>query len=99
MTALRYSLDLHSSKYDKILILGDFNVEIEEANMKTFFENYNLKSLIKQPTCDKIPNKPTCINLILKNVPRMPQSICVIETELSDFRLMTVIVMRKYILE
>ena len=71
MTALRNSLDLHSSKYEKILILGDFNVEIEEANMKSLCENYNLKSLIKQPTCYKNPNKPTCIDLILTNVPRM----------------------------
>ena len=46
-TALRNSLDLHSSKYEQILILGDFNVEIEEAYMKSFCENYNLKSLIK----------------------------------------------------
>ena len=71
MTALRNSLDLHSPKYEKILILGDFNVEIEEANMKSLCENYNLKSLIKQPTCYKYPNKPTCIDLILTNVPRM----------------------------
>ena len=43
LAALRNSLDLHSSKYDKILILGDFNEEIEEANMKSFCKNYNLK--------------------------------------------------------
>ena len=91
LTALRNSLDLHSSKYEKILILGDFNVEIEEANMKSFCENYNLKSLIKQPTCYKNPNKPT----ILTNVPRMFQSTCVLETGLSDFHLMTVTIMRK----
>ena len=36
--------------------------------MKSFCENYNLKSLIKQTTCCKNPNKPTCINLILTNV-------------------------------
>ena len=95
LTALRNSLDLHSSKYEKILILGDFNVEIEEANMKSFCENYNLKSLIKQPTCYKNPNKPTCIDLILTNVPRMFQSTCVLETGLSDFHLMTVTVMKK----
>ena len=70
-TALRNSLDLHSTKYKKILILGDFNVEIEEANMKLFFVNHNLKSLIKQPTCYKNHDKPTCTNLILTNVPRM----------------------------
>ena len=34
LRALRNFLDLHSSKYEKILILGDFSVEIEEANMK-----------------------------------------------------------------
>ena len=95
LTALRNFLDLHSSKYEKILILGDFSVEIEEANMKSFCENYNLKSLIKQPTCYKNPNKPTCIDLILTNVPRMFQSTCVLETGLSDFHLMTVTVMRK----
>ena len=77
------------------MILGDFNVEIEEANMKSVCENYNLKSLIKQPSCYKNPNKPTCIDLILTKVPRMFQSICVIETGLSDFHLMTVTVMRK----
>ena len=33
-TALRNFLDLHSLKYEKILILDDFNVEIEEANVK-----------------------------------------------------------------
>ena len=71
LTALRNSLDLHSSKYEKILILGDFNVEIEKEDIKSFCENYNLKSLIKQPTCYKSPNKPTCIDLILTNVPRI----------------------------
>ena len=63
--------------------------------MKSVCENYNLKSLIKQPSCYKNPNKPTCIDLILTKVPRMFQSICVIETGLSDFHLMTVTVMRK----
>ena len=43
LRALRDSLDLYSSKYEKILILGDFNVEIEGANMKSFCENYDLK--------------------------------------------------------
>ena len=58
LTALTNSLNLHSEKYEKILILGNFNVEIE-ANMKSFCENYNLRNLIKQPICYKILNKPT----------------------------------------
>ena len=47
LRALRDSLDLYSSKYEKMLILGDFIVEIEGANMKSFCENCNLNSLIK----------------------------------------------------
>ena len=65
LTALRNSSDLYSSKYTNILILGDFIVEIEEANMKSFCQNYNLENLIKLPTCYKILNKPTFIDLIL----------------------------------
>ena len=63
--------------------------------MQSFCESYNLKRLIKQPTCYKNPDKPTCIDLILTNVPSMFHSTCVIETGLSDFHLMTVTVMRK----
>ena len=35
--------------------------------MIAFCDNYNLTSLIKQPTCYKNPNNPTCIDLILSN--------------------------------
>ena len=79
-----------------MLILGDFNVGIDESHMKSFFKTYSLLNLIKQPTCYKNPdNNPTCIDLILTNVLRKFQSTCVIETELSDFHLMTLITMRK----
>ena len=74
------------------MILGDLNVEIEEANMKSFCENYNLKSLIKQPPCYKNPNKPSCIDLILTSVPRTFQSTCVLEAGLPDFHLIKVTV-------
>ena len=55
--------------------------------MNTFCDNYNLISLIKQPTCQKNPNNPICTDLILSNTPRSFQSTCVIETRLSDFQL------------
>ena len=88
-------LDLHSTAYEKILILCDFNVGIEEQHMETFCDNYNLTSLIKQPTCYKNPNNPTCIDLILTNTPRSFQTTCVIKTGLSDFYSMKLIVMKK----
>ena len=95
LKALSDLLDSHSSTYEKVLILGDFNVEVDDQNMKTFCDSYSLTSLIKQPTCYKNPSHPKCIDLILTNVPRSFQTTCVIETGLYDFHLMTLTVMRK----
>ena len=94
LEALSNFLDVHSSSYNNVLILGDFNVGVEEAHMETFCENYSLQNLIKQPTCYKNSFRPTCIDLILTNVPRSFQSTCVIETGLSDFHLMMLTVMK-----
>ena len=88
-------LDSHSSTYEKVLILGDFNVEVDDQNMKTFSDSYSLISLIKQPTCYKKRSHPRCIDLILTNVPRSFQNKCLIETGLSDFHLTALTVMRK----
>ena len=74
------TLDLHSSTYDKIILLGDFNTEIDEQHMQSFCDNYSLKSLIRQPTCYKNFGKPTCRDLILTNMPRGFQGRYVIET-------------------
>ena len=92
---LSYFLDSHSSTNEKVLILGDFNVEADDQNMKTFCDSFSLASLIKQPTCYKIPSHPKCINLILTNVPHSFQTTSVIETGISDFHLMTLTVIRK----
>ena len=73
----------------------DVECPIEDANMKSFCENYTLKRLIKQPTCYENRNKTTCIDLILTNYPCVFQSTCVIETGLSYFHPMTVRVVRK----
>ena len=39
-------LDVYSSHLTTFNILGDFNIEIENSEMKEFCLNYNLKSLI-----------------------------------------------------
>ena len=96
LDAMSTYLDLHSTTYEKVLILADFNVGIEEKRMKAFCDKCSLISLIKQPTCYKNLNNPTCIDLILFNTtPRSFQSACDIETRLSDFDLMTLTVLKK----
>ena len=49
--------------------------------MKFFCENYDLKNLIKQPTCYESLSNPT-------NVPRSFQITCVIETGPCDLHMM-----------
>ena len=64
--------------------------------MLDFCESYNLKLLIKQPTCFKIPESPSYIDLFLTNRRRSFCNSYVIESRLSDFHLMTVSVIKMY---
>ena len=57
---------------------------------------YKLQILqVLLPICYKILKHPTCVDLILSNTPRSFPSTCVIETEPSDFHLMTLPFMTK----
>ena len=67
MAAVGKNLDSYSSKYENFILLGDFNVEPTEDAMEEFIKVYNLKNLVKGPTCFKNPDKLSCINLILTN--------------------------------
>ena len=62
------------------------------------YPSSSFKSLIKDPTCFKNPENPSCIDriidLILTNSPCSFQKSCVTETGLSDFHKMIVSVMK-----
>ena len=53
----------------KTYSISDFNVEVEEKSLSNFMSVRNLKALIKQNTCFKNPENPTCIDLFLTNSP------------------------------
>ena len=55
-----------------------------------------MKNLVKQSTCFKNQNKPTCIDLILTNCPRSFQNTDTFETGLSDFHKFTFTVLKQY---
>ena len=57
---------------------------------------YNLKSLVKQKTCFKNPDNPSCIDLILTNSPRSFQDSSVFETGLSNFHKLIITVLKQY---
>ena len=90
LNVLTKTLDTYYGKYENAVFLGDFNAEIEETTMKSFCESCNLTNLIKQPTCFKNPEKPSCIDLILTNRSKSFQTTCVIETGCSNFHRMTI---------
>ena len=90
------ALDKLSTDYENVIILGDFNVEVEEKNLSNFMSVHNLKTLIKQKTCFKDPENPACIDFILTNSPRSFQNSSVFETGLSDFHKLTITVLKQY---
>ena len=56
LKAFRDFLDSHSSTHQKVLILGDSSIEVDDQNMKIFCGK-SLTSYIKQPTY-KNPSHP-----------------------------------------
>ena len=85
-------IDTYSKKYEKIM--GDFNIELKEANMTTFSNQYKLKVLNGEPTCFKNYANQSCIDLYLTNGPKSFQSTLTIEMGLSDFHKLIVPVLK-----
>ena len=88
------ALDTYSKKYEKTLLISDFNVEQNEANMKVFWNQYKLKSLNKDPTCFKNVNKLSCIDLFLTNNSKCFENCLTLETGLSDFHKLIATIMK-----
>ena len=93
---IQVALDVLSSKYENIIIIGDFNSEPKESAMIDFCQPCKMEHLINNFTCYKNPNKPTCIDLMLTNKPRPFKNSSVLETGLSDFHKMTLTVIRAH---
>ena len=81
LDAIRKSLDALSTKYENIVLLGDFSTcVVDDDALQLFWKFYSLYSLIKQSTCFKNPENPSCIDLILTNKPRSFQTKCLRQT-------------------
>ena len=62
--------------------------------MDCFYKSYRLKNLMKDPTCFKNSEIPSCIDPILTNSHYSFRNSYIIETGLSDFHKMIVSVMK-----
>ena len=55
-----------------------------------------MKKLVRESTCFKNPDNPSCINLFLTNCSRSFQDTQIIETGLSDFHKMNLTVLKMF---
>ena len=60
------AFDTYSS-YEKRLLIGDFNTETSEPRIDSFIYEHDLQNLVKEKTCFKSVENPSCIDLILTN--------------------------------
>ena len=85
-------VDCYSTKYDNIIILGDFNMEPSDDHMVSLFNSFNLYNLVKECTCFKGP--PKCYDLILTNRKHNFQNTLAVTTGFSDFHKLTITVLK-----
>ena len=93
---LSKNLDFYSSKYENFIVIGDFNAEMTNNYLEEFCASYNLKNLIKEPTCFKNIDNPTLIDHILTNHPKSFHLSSAYETGLSDFHKLTLMVLKTF---
>ena len=91
---IKSAINYYSKIYENLIILGDFNAEISDFNMESFCTINYFKWIIKETTCYKNPDNPTCIDLILTNWPKNFQESSTLETGLSDFHKMVLTVFK-----
>ena len=87
------ALDVYSN-YDKFLLAGDFNVQEDESSIQNFLDVFCAKNLVKEKTCFKSLDNPSCIDLFITNSCHSFQNTTTVSTGLSDFHKMIVTVLK-----
>ena len=83
-------------KYENFLLMGDFNSEPIEETTSDFMELYDLKNLVRVPTCYKNPKNRSCTDFFLINKNLCFQDTIAFEAGLPDFHKLFVTVMMTY---
>ena len=71
------------SRYDHVMVLGDFNLEPDDIALSSLIQDHDLYNMIKHPTCFK-SSKGRCIDLIFTNRKHSFMHSKSIETGFSD---------------
>ena len=88
-------LDLFSKKYTNFFLAGDFNSEETETVLSEFLNSHDAKNMVKEITCFKNTDNPTCVDLLISNKEKCFKSATTIDTGLSDFHKMVLVVLKK----
>ena len=59
-------LEFYSTRYEKVIVLDDFNMEAETKVMKDFLQEHTFYNIKKQNTCFK-GDGSSCIDLQIRN--------------------------------
>ena len=60
------ALDIYSN-YEKVLLVGDFSTEITEYYIESLLCEHELNNLVKEKSCLKNMQNPSCIDLVQAN--------------------------------
>ena len=92
MDHLSKTIDFYSTKYNRIVIMGDFNLEPSTEHIETLCHSFVLHNLVKENTCFK--GEPKCYDLILTNCKFNVQNTIALTTGFSDFHKMAVTILK-----
>ena len=81
--------------YKKLILLIDFNVEIEEEHLSEFKSRCNLKNLIKHKTCIKNPKNPPCMYLVLRTALEVFKEVTVFKQDFLIIKNHTITVLKQ----
>ena len=76
-------LSKQTCQYENVILIGDFNLIVNNKNLGVFMNTFNLESLINKPTCFQSANL-TYIDLILTNKKSLLKNSNVLEARISD---------------
>ena len=83
-----------SNNYEKLILMGDFNMTTSNPILSQFLDTFALSPLNNDPTCFKNSKNPSCIDLLLTNFKPCFMRTNFFETGISDHHKMIFTIMK-----
>ena len=93
-TSLETIISKLSNSYEKLILMGDFNMTTSNPILSQFLDTFALSPLNNDPTCFKNSKNPSCIDLLLTNFKLSFMKTSNYETGISDHHKMISTIMK-----